>query len=319
MNLKEQKLDKNIVLIGMPGSGKSTIGYKVAKITNKKYIDLDNYIEKREKKTISELFEHGEKYFRDIETDCIKEVCEYRDTIISSGGGVVLKEENMNLFKKNSIIIYIERDINVIRNTINTSKRPLLKNNPEKLIQIYKERKSLYKKYCEYEIKNNWKMGKAIHEIIQLIKREEQMKIYVINGSNLNFLGIREKDIYGEKNYDCLCNYLKQEAKLLNIDLKIFQSNIEGEIINYIQDAYSNADGIVINPGAYTHYSYAIMDALQAVNLPAIEVHLSNIYKRDEFRHKSVTASACMGQISGLGFTGYKLAMQALCEHILQK
>ncbi|QSX06092.1 type II 3-dehydroquinate dehydratase [Sedimentibacter sp. zth1] len=138
------------------------------------------------------------------------------------------------------------------------------------------------------------------------------MRVYVINGPNLNFLGIREKDVYGENSYEALCNYIEKEAKKLNIEVECFQSNIEGEIINCVQDAYQNADAIIINPGAYTHYSYAIMDAIKSVNLKTIEVHLSNIYKREEFRHKSVTATVCVGQISGFGFLGYKLALEAV-------
>ncbi|GAA0787751.1 type II 3-dehydroquinate dehydratase [Hathewaya limosa] len=138
------------------------------------------------------------------------------------------------------------------------------------------------------------------------------MRILVINGPNLNFLGIREKGVYGKETYEELCNFIENEAKNLGIDIDIRQSNIEGEIINFIQEAYENIDGIIINPGAYTHYSIAIFDALKSVNIDTIEVHLSNIYKREEFRHKSVTAPACVGQISGLGFLGYKLAMEAL-------
>lgn len=138
------------------------------------------------------------------------------------------------------------------------------------------------------------------------------MRILVINGPNLNFLGIREKGVYGKGTYEELCNFIENEAKNLGIDIDIRQSNIEGEIINFIQEAYENIDGIIINPGAYTHYSIAIFDALKSVNIHTIEVHLSNIYKREEFRHKSVTAPACVGQISGLGFLGYKLAMEAL-------
>lgn len=138
------------------------------------------------------------------------------------------------------------------------------------------------------------------------------MKIYVINGPNLNFLGIREKNVYGSDSYEELCNYINSESKKLNVEIEVFQSNIEGEIVDFIQKAHKNADCIVINAGAYTHYSIAIFDAIKSVNLPTIEVHLSNIYKREEFRHKSVIAPACLGQISGLGFLGYKLAIEAL-------
>jgi 3-dehydroquinate dehydratase-2 len=138
------------------------------------------------------------------------------------------------------------------------------------------------------------------------------MKILVINGPNINFLGIREKTIYGSKDYTALCEYIKEEAKKLRVEVAIVQSNIEGEIINFIQDAYEKYDGIVINPGAYTHYSYAIFDALQSVSINTVEVHISNVHKREEFRHKSVTAPACVGQICGFGFYGYIMAMMAL-------
>lgn len=144
------------------------------------------------------------------------------------------------------------------------------------------------------------------------------MKILVINGPNLNFLGIREKGIYGDKNYEDLCNLLEEKSKELKFELDIVQSNIEGEIINHIQRAYNEKyDGIVINPGAYTHYSIAIYDALKSVSIiPSVEVHLSNIHTREEFRHKSVTAAACIGQICGFGFLGYVMAFQALINYI---
>lgn len=140
------------------------------------------------------------------------------------------------------------------------------------------------------------------------------MKIVVINGPNINFLGIREKNIYGTGDYNSLCEFIKTEASKLNVEVEILQSNIEGELINFIQSAFGAADGIIINPGAYTHYSIAIYDALKSVDIKAVEVHLSNIYNREEFRHKSVTAPACIGQISGFGFNGYKYAMDALIQ-----
>ncbi|MCD8199063.1 MAG: type II 3-dehydroquinate dehydratase [Phascolarctobacterium sp.] len=140
-------------------------------------------------------------------------------------------------------------------------------------------------------------------------------KILVINGPNINLLGIREKDIYGKCDFASLCAYIKKEAAKLELKVEIVQSNHEGEIVDAIQKAYGVYDGIVINPAALTHYSIAVLDALKAVNIPAIEVHLSNIHAREEFRHKSVTASGCIGQICGLGFVGYALALKALAGY----
>lgn len=139
------------------------------------------------------------------------------------------------------------------------------------------------------------------------------LKIMVINGPNLNFLGIREKNIYGKMDFDDVVNYIIDEGNKIGVDADLRQSNVEGEIINFIQEAYlKKYDGIVINPGAYTHYSYAIMDAIKSVEMPVIEVHISNVHKREEFRHKSVTAAACEGQIVGLGIYGYVLGMMAV-------
>ncbi len=139
------------------------------------------------------------------------------------------------------------------------------------------------------------------------------MKLLVINGPNINFLGIREPDVYGKKDYRYLLSLLSGKAEREQIELKIFQSNSEGGIIDRIQQAHMDqTEGIVINPGAYTHYSYAIRDALASLAIPVIEVHISNVHKREEFRHTSVTAPACTGQIVGLGLRGYLLAIDAL-------
>ena len=141
------------------------------------------------------------------------------------------------------------------------------------------------------------------------------MKVLVINGPNLNMVGVREKGIYGTRDFKDICNYIKEEGEKRNIDIKLFQSNIEGEIINEIHNAYyEKYDGIIINPGAFTHYSYAILDAIKSVNINTVEVHLSNIHAREEFRHKSVIAPACIGQICGFKEFGYVMAMEALKE-----
>lgn len=143
------------------------------------------------------------------------------------------------------------------------------------------------------------------------------MIIYVIHGPNLNFLGIREPDVYGDNTLEAINEKIEEFAIKHGHIVQFLQSNHEGEIIDKIQEAHhEEADGIIINPGAFTHYSYAIHDALKGVKPPAIEVHLSNIHTREEFRKTSVTAPACVGQVSGFGAEGYILGMTAL-EHLL--
>ena len=144
------------------------------------------------------------------------------------------------------------------------------------------------------------------------------MKILIINGPNLNFLGIREKNIYGTENYDFLLNMIADKGKETGCDIEVFQSNHEGAIIDRIQDAYfDGTEGIVINPGAYTHYSYAIHDALASITIPKVEIHISDITKREEFRKVSVTAPACNKQIYGRGLQGYIDAVDYLIENFL--
>lgn len=143
------------------------------------------------------------------------------------------------------------------------------------------------------------------------------MKLMVINGPNLNMLGVRERGVYGEKSYEALCGYLVRLAQDRGVTLTLLQSNYEGELIDFIQRAYfEQYNGIIINPAALTHYSYALHDALKGFDIPAVEVHLTNIHRRESYRHVSVTAPACIGQICGFGFYGYSMAMDALLEHL---
>ncbi len=137
-----------------------------------------------------------------------------------------------------------------------------------------------------------------------------------MNGPNLNFLGIREKEIYGSKTYQDLEKYLKEYAKMKNIELFVKQTNYEGELIDYIQKGYlKKFDGIIINPGALTHYSYSLYDAILSVKpLKVIEVHLTNPVVREDFRRKSVISEVCFKTISGLGFESYKLAIDEFCK-----
>jgi 3-dehydroquinate dehydratase-2 len=141
------------------------------------------------------------------------------------------------------------------------------------------------------------------------------MKLLIINGPNINFVGIREKGIYGEESYDQICERLMTYAKEKGFELEIWQSNHEGAIIDKIQSVYNtDVKGVVINPGAYTHYSYAIADAIKSVDIPFIEVHFSDINSREDFRKVSVTKAGCIDQISGFGAKGYFMAIDKLIE-----
>jgi 3-dehydroquinate dehydratase-2 len=136
------------------------------------------------------------------------------------------------------------------------------------------------------------------------------MRIQIINGPNLNLLGVREPEIYGKKGFEEFLHVLRNSYHDVCIDY--YQSNVEGELINKIHEVGFDLDGIVLNAGAYTHYSLALMDAIKSVNTPVIEVHISNVHQREEYRHHSVISSACKGVICGFGLDSYRLAIEAL-------
>ena len=141
------------------------------------------------------------------------------------------------------------------------------------------------------------------------------MRILVLNGPNLNMLGIREPGIYGTQNYAALEDFVRDVCAKHDVDVEIFQSNHEGVLVDMIQSALGAVDGIVINPAAYTHTSVAILDALKAVSIPAVEVHLSDVSQREAFRHISYAGMACETTYAGYGFDGYRLAIEYLMEH----
>lgn len=142
------------------------------------------------------------------------------------------------------------------------------------------------------------------------------MKILVINGPNLNLLGIREPELYGKKDYKALVEFCEESCNACGFDCECFQSNHEGDIVDKIQQAYGNTSGIIINPAAYTHTSVAILDALKSVGIPAVEVHLTDVNAREDFRRISYAGMACVKTYAGFGFDGYRMAAEYLREYL---
>lgn len=319
--------EKNIVLIGFMGSGKTTLGRKLAVILKRKFIDMDMQIQDYYRMSISDIFrEYSEEFFRQQETSLCQNLGKAYKKIIATGGGVVKNPENIEALRKNGIIVYLKSTPeSIYENTKFDKNRPLLNVEDKigEITRLLEERAPLYEEAADLIVDvSERNVDRCVQNIIDSVAEflnEDSggvtgKKVRIINGPNINFTGIRERGVYGNLNYSQIMDKAKEKAAELGYDIEIFQSNHEGEIIDYIQKCYyEKVDGVVINPGAFTHYSYAIRDAIASVSeIPFVEVHMSNIHKREEFRHTSVTASVCAGQICGFGSLSYELGLAAL-------
>ncbi len=312
------KLGRNLILTGFMGSGKTSVGLKLSYRLRMMVEDTDKLIERREGRSISEIFAaQGEEYFRQLETALLAELAEQKfSRIYSVGGGTPVREENRKLLRKLGKVIYLRiRPETVYDRLKEDTTRPLLQcENPlERIRELMESRKDAYEA-CADVIIDVDELG--MEEILnKIVEETEKMKLLVINGPNLNFLGIREKSVYGTQDYQYLLEQIQEKAESAGCDITVFQSNHEGAIIDRIQEAYfDGTEGIVINPGAYTHYSYAIRDALASITVPKVEIHISDITKREEFRKTSVTAPACDKQIYGQGLDGYLQAIDFILD-----
>lgn len=309
---------KNIVLTGFMGSGKTSVGLRLSYRLRRPVEDTDKLIERREGRTISEIFaREGEEYFRSLETKLLEELVEKRShTIFSVGGGTPVRPENRELLKRLGLVVLLRiRPETVYQRLKEDTTRPLLQceDPQERIRELMESRREAYEA-CAHLILDVDEM--EMDEILTQIEKEmNRMKILVINGPNINFLGIREKSVYGTQDYPYLLEMIQKKARETGSDITVFQSNHEGAIIDRIQEAYfDGTEGIVINPGAYTHYSYAIRDALASITVPKVEIHISDITKREEFRKVSVTAPVCDRQIYGKGLAGYLQAIDSILE-----
>lgn len=318
---------KNIVLIGFMGSGKTTVGLKLSYRLRIPVEDTDKLIEKRQEMTVAEIFEReGEDAFRRMETELLREIGERSyERILSVGGGTPVRRENRALLRKCGTVIYLRAGAETIYERLKgDTTRPLLQcENPlERIRELLASRSDAYEECADVIVDvEEGSAEQIVERIVSALRQagknegDKKMKLLVINGPNINFLGIREKSVYGTQDYQYLLDMIQRKGQETGNEISVFQSNHEGAIIDRIQEAYfDGTEGIVINPGAYTHYSYAIRDALASITVPKVEIHISDITRREEFRKNSVTRDACDHQIYGQGLDGYLQAIDYILK-----
>lgn len=301
-------MNENIVLTGMPGSGKSSVGRQISKLTGLKFLDTDEIFTRENGMSPSKCInEEGEPKFRLLEKKAVAHAAASVGAVIATGGGVVLDPENIELLSLNGNIVYLNR----ILTDLATHDRPLSKG-AENLKALYFKRLPIYIRTADAVVNVTGSVQSVARKVMDSIGKEKIMKILVVNGPNLNMLGIREPDIYGRETYEDLLRLCRDKASELGIEVDFYQSNHEGDLVDAIQQAYGTVDGIVINPGAYTHTSVAILDALKAVGIPTVEVHISAVDTREDFRQISYVRSYAMECVMGHGLSGYTEAMEKL-------
>ncbi len=306
---------RHMVLIGLTGSGKTTLGAALAEALKRPFFDLDQEIIKQAGQTVEVIFsEQGEMSFRALESAALKVLCaKEAPSVIATGGGAVLDPLNIQMLRERGVIVRILRSPGTILTALDMAGRPLLAQNPERLHTLAQEREPVYRTAADYTVINEDSPEKGLEALLMISEAMDSFKrILVLNGPNLNMLGKREPEVYGTETYEGLCEKLTGEGTRLAVKLEIRQSNHEGQLIDWIQEAPEVFDGILINPGAYTHSSIALLDALRSISLPVVEVHLSNIHAREHFRATSITAAGAAGIVAGFGTDSYRLGLEAL-------
>ena len=297
-----------IYLIGMPGCGKSKTAKYLQIEKNMKVLDLDKYIEEESGMDIPSIFnKYGENYFRLLETRALEKVGNMSSNIIvSCGGGVVTRKENKQAMK-NGVVVFLDASIDTLKSHLanSTNERPLLK--VKSIEEIYNERINLYYEFTDYIIKYSDFEG-AGNKIMELIQKEQKRKILVVNGPNLNMLGLRDPNNYGSLTLQQINDMLSDDK---SVEIEFFQSNHEGAIVDKLQE-YKKYDGIIINPAAYTHTSVALHDALEIIDILKVEVHLSEVDNREDYRKINFVRDVCDMSFQGEKEVSYLKALQYL-------
>ena len=307
---------ENIAIIGMPGAGKTTIGRMLAERMGRPFYDTDDEITAKTGCSAAELLStEGEDAFRALETEVLHELGRKSGCIISCGGGVVTKPENYRLLHQNSTIVRLDRNIDLLE----TSNRPLSER--DGVQALFEKRDPLYKRWADVDISNNATKEEVVEGALTALDRRihignngMKMRIKIINGPNINMLGIREPGIYGTETYNDLLALIDETARSTGVTCDCMQTNSEGRLIDEIQACRGCYDAVIINPGGYTHTSIAIADALSAISIPYVEVHISDVQRREPFRQISYIRDHAQTTISGKGIAGYGEAIGFLAE-----
>ena len=318
-NSEEKKLENvideitnsvsNIVLTGMPGSGKSTVGKMLAESLQMEFVDTDEVFAEDNGTDPGEFIrKNGEKEFRKLEKEAVIKASAKGGRVIATGGGVVMDSENIEYLRLNGDIVYIHRQLKDLA----VNGRPLSEGVENRKALFFK-RLPVYLANCDMMVNVRGTAEDVCRDIIDsLHNKDRKMKFLILNGPNINMLGIREPDIYGHETYDDLLKLCRSKAEELGVDIDFYQSNHEGDLVDIIQQSYGTTDGIIINPGAYTHTSVAILDALKSTGIPTIEVHISDVATREDFRQISYIRPYVRDTIMGRGLAGYTVAMEKL-------
>lgn len=324
------ELLSHIVLIGFQSVGKSSISRSLSSLLGLDLINLDSLIQlsysKKNHKYLrcrTIMREYGSIYYRILEVKILSKILTHRVSVIDLGGGSISSKKYRRYIESHIVInVMIKKSLAYLR-ILKNGYPILFKNKKDKSLSLQKiwiNRNSICKKVSNFDCANNNSIWLTSFNIINRLSADVKYKfsLLLIHGPNLNLLAVRNFNIYGNASLLEIEIYLSCMARKHHCFVHNYHSNHEGSLIDYLQSCSSDYDGIIINSGALTHYSYSLYDAILDLNLPVVEVHISNIIRREKWRQKSIILDSCVGHVQGIGFLGYEKSLKILIEYINQ-